>query len=160
MKRRRAGTNSSAIHRLSDSSGCSVFAQCKSNPQGSQALQPAHQLLVRRYTTANQVKICDFGLVRSLDQDYDEKAQVLSDEIATRWYRSPEILLGCQSYGRPIDMWSVGCIIAEMITGSPLFPGNGSIYPGNSTIDQLERILAFTGNPTKRELEALDNPFA
>jgi serine/threonine protein kinase len=68
------------------------------------------------------VKICDFGLVRSLTPTEEEEI-VLSEEVATRWYRSPEILLGSQSYGKPADMWSVGCIIVEMLTGHPLFPG-------------------------------------
>lgn len=53
---------------------------------------------------------------------HDEQL-VLSEEIATRWYRSPEILLGSHTYDKPVDMWSIGCIIWEMLTGNPLFPG-------------------------------------
>jgi serine/threonine protein kinase len=48
---------------------------------------------------------------------------VLSEDVATRWYRSPEMLLGCKEYGPPTDMWSLGCILAEMVVGQPLFPG-------------------------------------
>ena len=54
----------------------------------------------------------------------------------TLWYRSPELLLGCQYYSTPVDIWSVGCIFAEMITKRPLFPGD-------SEIDQLFRIFRY-----------------
>jgi mitogen-activated protein kinase 15 len=65
-------------------------------------------------------KICDFGLVRSLAVA-EEEHPILSEEVATRWYRAPELLLGSRSYGYPADLWSVGCIAAELLTGKPLF---------------------------------------
>lgn len=55
--------------------------------------------------------MCDFGLVRSLTYEEDSKL-ILSEDVATRWYRSPEMLLGSKSYGPATDMWSVGCILA------------------------------------------------
>jgi serine/threonine protein kinase len=68
------------------------------------------------------VKICDFGLVRKLDSQQPDN-QILSEEVATKWYRAPELLLGSRSYGFPVDLWSVGCIAAELLTGKTLFSG-------------------------------------
>lgn len=48
---------------------------------------------------------------------------VLTDYVATRWYRAPEILLGSQKYTKGVDMWSVGCILGELLGGKPMFPG-------------------------------------
>lgn len=76
------------------------------------------------------LKICDFGLARSLVNDSEEKDVVLTEEVATRWYRAPEVLLGSQSYDKSADVWSVGCILAELLIGKPIFPGN-------STLNQL-----------------------
>ena len=64
----------------------------------------------------------------------------LTDYVATRWYRAPEILLGSTNYTFGVDMWSVGCILGEMLLGKPLFPGA-------STINQLEKIIELTGQP-------------
>ena len=57
-------------------------------------------------------------------------------QVVTLWYRSPELLLGSQYYSTPVDIWSIGCIFAEMITKRPLFPGD-------SEIDQLFRIFRY-----------------
>ena len=59
----------------------------------------------------------------------------LTDYVATRWYRAPEILLGCKRYTKGVDLWSLGCILGEMLIGKPLFPGS-------STIDQIEKIFS------------------
>ena len=73
------------------------------------------------------LKVADFGLARSLralkggDQ---EGASVLTDYVATRWYRAPEIILGSNNYTFAVDMWAVGCIIAEMFIGKPMVPGS------------------------------------
>ena len=67
----------------------------------------------------------------------------MTDYIATRWYRAPELLLGCHQYSKEIDIWSFGCMMGEIMKGKPLFPGN-------STLNQLERILAWTGPPTSK----------
>jgi mitogen-activated protein kinase 15 len=66
---------------------------------------------------------------------------VLTEHVATRWYRSPEILLGCKDYSKPTDIWSFGCIVAEMLIGKPIFQGK-------STFDQMEKVIEFTGPPT------------
>ena len=58
------------------------------------------------------MKICDFGLARSLVADRFTTDVVLTEEVATRWYRAPEVLLGSHCYGKSADIWSMGCIMA------------------------------------------------
>jgi mitogen-activated protein kinase 15 len=70
-------------------------------------LKPSNILL----NSECQAKLCDFGLVRTLNASENEEA-ILSEEVATKWYRAPELLLGSRSYGKPIDVWSFGCIVA------------------------------------------------
>lgn len=77
-------------------------------------LKPENLLLTGRST----LKLCDFGFTRSVGSS-DE---ALTDYVATRWYRSPELLVG-EPYGKALDIWSIGCIVYEMLTGEPLFPG-------------------------------------
>lgn len=90
-----------------------------------------------------RLKICDFGLARAAFRAEREDAdlQLWTDYVATRWYRAPELLVPrSTNYGRPIDMWSAGCIFAELILRKPLFPGDDSN-------DQLRRITELTGKP-------------
>ena len=96
------------------------------------------------------VKLCDFGLARSVaDHDDDKKdAPILTDYVATRWYRAPEILLGSTRYTKGVDMWSIGCILGELLGGVPMFPGD-------STMNQLEKILEVTGRPSKTDIKAI-----
>lgn len=67
------------------------------------------------------LKICDFGLARPLFKN--TKANVLTEYVATRWYRAPELLLSAMHYTTSVDMWSVGCIFAEMLQRKPFLPG-------------------------------------
>jgi mitogen-activated protein kinase 15 len=97
-----------------------------------------------------QLKVCDFGLVRCLAADKEGDNIVLTEEVATRWYRAPEVLLGSKTYDKPADIWSVGCILSEMLIFKPIFPGN-------STLNQLERILSFTGRPSKEDVNSLES---
>jgi len=103
------------------------------------------------------MKVADFGLARSLLEKSDGQPtpskQVLTDYVATRWYRAPEILLGSTTYTKNVDMWSLGCIFGEMIGGKPVFPGT-------STLNQLEQICELLGRPTEKEVAAMDSPFA
>jgi len=69
------------------------------------------------------LKICDFGLARAIIPEFKLKAGVLTDYVATRWYRAPELLLACKEYGSSVDVWSVGCILAELLTRKPLLMG-------------------------------------
>merc|ERR1719296_740077 len=101
-----------------------------------------------------QVKVCDFGLARSVVQVADNATNpVLTDYVATRWYRAPEILLGSTSYTKGVDMWSVGCILGELLCGKPIFPGT-------STMNQLDRIMEVTGRPSPEDIESIKSPFA
>eukprot|EP00898_Chlorokybus_atmophyticus_P000837 jgi/Chlat1/1754/Chrsp134S02088 len=102
-----------------------------------------------------QVKVADFGLARSVSQLNNETgpSPVLTDYVATRWYRAPEILLGSTKYTYGVDMWSSGCILGEMLCGRPIFPGT-------STMNQLERILQVTGVPSREDVDAIKSPFA
>jgi mitogen-activated protein kinase 15 len=99
------------------------------------------------------IKICDFGLARSLKSGKDGSAPVLTDYVATRWYRAPEILLGSTKYSKEADMWSIGCILAELLNGKPLFPGT-------STLNQLNKILEITGKPGKEDILAINSDLA
>jgi len=78
---------------------------------------------------------------------------VLTEYVATRWYRAPEILLGSTKYSKAVDMWSVGCIIGELIVGK-------AIFPGTSTLNQIERIIELLGKPRGDEIDSLDSPLA
>lgn len=88
------------------------------------------------------VKLCDFGLARSLCQIQEDAGNpALTEYVATRWYRAPEILLGSTRYTKGVDMWSIGCILGEMLLGQPLFPGT-------STINQIEKIMSAIPHPS------------
>ena len=99
------------------------------------------------------IKICDFGLCRSISSDVQCENLVLTDYIATRWYRSIEILMGSRRYTEGVDLWSVGCIIGEMFRSRP-------ILPGPSTMGQVEKILELTGYPTAKDVQSWQSPFA
>ena len=97
-----------------------------------------------------KIKLCDFGLARAIETDGETSD--LTDYIATRWYRAPEILFGSSSYTFAVDMWAAGCILAELVSGRPLFPGS-------SAMDQLERIISYTGPLSPTEIESMDSTF-
>jgi len=101
------------------------------------------------------VKIADFGLARSVDFKDKEpgRSPVLTDYVATRWYRAPEILLGSTTYTKGVDMWSIGCILGELLGGKPMFPGT-------STMNQLDRIVEVSGRPSKEDVDAIQSEFA
>jgi len=101
------------------------------------------------------MKVADFGLARSLlddSKDDDVKPPVMTDYVATRWYRAPEILLGSNKYGKAVDLWSLGCIFGEMLGGKPVFPGT-------STLNQIEKIGEMIGAPTTDDIRALQSTF-
>uniref|UniRef100_A0A8D3DSK8 mitogen-activated protein kinase n=1 Tax=Scophthalmus maximus TaxID=52904 RepID=A0A8D3DSK8_SCOMX len=80
-----------------------------------------------------ELKILDFGLARHTDDE-------MTGYVATRWYRAPEIMLNWMHYNMTVDIWSVGCIMAELLTGRTLFPGTDHI-------DQLKLIMMLVGTP-------------
>lgn len=107
-------------------------------------LKPQNVLIGR-----NGLKIGDFGLSRL----YSLPIRSYTLDVVTLWYRAPEILLGCQRYGPEVDIWSAGCIIAEMLVGGPIFPGD-------SEIGTIFKIFKACGTPTEEswpELSQLDN---
>ncbi len=82
------------------------------------------------------IKLADFGLAKG----YGTPEKQHTTGVVTRFYRAPEILFGAKYYGPFIDMWSVGCILGELLIRAPLFPGN-------SDIDQLGKIFTIRGSP-------------
>lgn len=112
-------------------------------------LKPSNLLL----NSECHVKVADFGLARSLDTKDPDTIPLLTDYVATRWYRAPEILLGSNKYTKGVDMWSMGCILAELLLGKPVFPGT-------STLNQLDRVMELIGRPTQDDIEAIDCPLA
>lgn len=73
----------------------------------------------------------------------------MTDYVATRWYRAPEIVLGSCQYSKAVDIWSVGCILGELLHGK-------AIFPGKSTINQVELIIQLMGKPSPTELEKIN----
>ena len=112
-------------------------------------LKPSNLLL----NSECHVKVADFGLARSLDCKDPDATPLLTDYVATRWYRAPEILLGSNKYTKGVDMWSLGCILAELLLGKPVFPGT-------STLNQLDRVMEITGRPSQEDIEAINSPLA
>uniref|UniRef100_A0A8C1QWH7 Mitogen-activated protein kinase 15 n=1 Tax=Cyprinus carpio TaxID=7962 RepID=A0A8C1QWH7_CYPCA len=99
------------------------------------------------------VKLCDFGLARSLYQIQEDAVNpALTEYVATRWYRAPEILLGSTRYTKGVDMWSIGCILGEMLLGKPLFPGT-------STINQIEKIMSTIPHPSTEDVLAIRSEY-
>jgi len=97
-------------------------------------LKPQNLLIDKKGT----LKIADFGLARA----FCVPVRQYTHEVVTLWYRAPEILLGSATYSIPVDMWSAGCIFAELLTKKPIFPGD-------SEIDQLFKIFRQLGTPTE-----------
>lgn len=98
------------------------------------------------------VQICDFGLARlmgphSVDLDSNGN-RFMTEYVATRWYRAPEIYLFRDNYGPAMDMWSVGCIMAELMGNKPLFPGKNHV-------DQMNRFIDVLGVPGRERLAGL-----
>ncbi|ALC38464.1 CG42366 [Drosophila busckii] len=85
------------------------------------------------------IKIADFGLAREI-----RSRPPFTDYVSTRWYRAPEVLLHSTTYGSTIDLWAMGCIMAELYTFRPLFPGS-------SEVDQLFKICSVLGTPNKND---------
>ncbi|MEE6492887.1 hypothetical protein FKM82_016661 [Ascaphus truei] len=93
-----------------------------------------------------ELKILDFGLARLTDEE-------MTGYVATRWYRAPEIMLNWMHYNQTVDIWSVGCIMAELLTGRTLFPGTDHI-------DQLKLILRLVGTPEPELLQKISSEAA
>eukprot|EP01024_Parvocaulis_polyphysoides_P050748 TRINITY_DN4953_c0_g2_i1.p1 TRINITY_DN4953_c0_g2~~TRINITY_DN4953_c0_g2_i1.p1 ORF type:complete len:417 (+),score=50.63 TRINITY_DN4953_c0_g2_i1:129-1379(+) len=92
------------------------------------------------------IRICDFGLARTSDPEADAS---MTEYVVTRWYRPPELLLNCSHYSGSVDMWSLGCILAELLARKPLFPGR-------DYLDQLGLIIKTCGKPTAEDVEFIE----
>ena len=77
----------------------------------------------------------------------------MTEYVATRWYRAPEVLMGSCTYSKAVDMWSIGCIMAELYTGK-------SLFPGKSTINQIEKIIEVMGKPTSQDINSWQSSMA
>jgi len=105
-------------------------------------LKPQNLLLNKNL----QLKLADFGLARA----FSLPIRPYTKEVLTLWYRGPEILLGTQEYSKSVDMWSVGCIFAELCLGHPIFQGENDI-------DQLMKIFKILGTPDEDTWPEMQN---
>ncbi|KAF2069372.1 hypothetical protein CYY_009306, partial [Polysphondylium violaceum] len=97
-------------------------------------------------TSTSTLKLCDFGSAKVLI-----KGETNVSYICSRHYRAPELIFGATNYTTTIDVWSLGCVLAELLLGQPLFPGENGI-------DQLVEIIKVLGTPTKEQIHAM-NPY-
>jgi len=95
------------------------------------------------------LKVCDFGLARVAHPE-ENHAGFMTEYVATRWYRAPEIMLSWKEYTKAIDVWSVGCIFAELLGRKPLFPGKDYIH-------QLNLITDVIGTPDEEDIESIES---
>ncbi|KAH8919879.1 CMGC/CDK/CDC2 protein kinase [Atractiella rhizophila] len=113
---------------------CEGIRYCHSRRIIHRDLKPENILV----SSSGDIKIADLGLART----FTLPMRAYTHEIVTLWYRPPEVLLGQRGYNTAVDMWSVGCIIVEMMTGKPLFGGD-------SEIDEIFKIFQILGTPTE-----------
>jgi serine/threonine protein kinase len=115
-------------------------AFCHQNRVLHRDLKPQNLLINRK----GELKLGDFGLARA----FGVPVNTFSNEVVTLWYRAPDVLLGSRTYTTSIDVWSCGCIFAEMITGVPLFRGKDNN-------DQLISIMRIIGTPDERTFKSM-----
>ncbi|CAG0919776.1 unnamed protein product [Notodromas monacha] len=106
-------------------------------------IKPANLLIARD----GKLKIADLGLCR-LARDHEDNSRPMSHQVATRWYRAPELLYGSKQYDHGVDLWAVGCVFGELLNRSPLFPGENDI-------DQLRLVLYTLGTPSEKNWPGL-----
>lgn len=111
------------------------IAFCHENRVLHRDLKPQNLLI----NAKGQLKLGDFGLARA----FGIPVNTFSNEVVTLWYRAPDVLLGSRTYNTSIDIWSAGCIMAEMYTGRPLFPGT-------TNEDELQKIFRLLGTPSEQ----------
>ncbi|KAK6733799.1 hypothetical protein RB195_017516 [Necator americanus] len=94
------------------------------------------------------LRIADFGMARSTDQTHQKNDKFLTQYVATRWYRAPELLFSMIDYDTKVDMWSAGCIFAEMIM-------RRQIFPGKDGVSQVKMIVYYLGTPEERVMQQI-----
>lgn len=107
-------------------------------------LKPSNLLINRNC----ELKIGDFGMARGLSSSPEDRSSFMTEYVATRWYRAPELMLSLNEYTFAIDMWSVGCILAEMLARRQLFPGKNYLH-------QLQLILSVVGTPNEEYVNCI-----
>jgi len=98
-------------------------------------------------TNLGILKLCDFGSAKSLNRGENSVSYICS-----RYYRAPELIFGATNYTTSIDIWSMGCVLAELLLEQPLFPGE-------SGVDQLVEIIKVLGTPTKTQIKAMNDSY-
>jgi mitogen-activated protein kinase 1/3 len=88
-----------------------------------------------------------------LARGFDAQDNMLTEYVVTRWYRAPEVILNASEYDHSVDIWSIGCIFAELLGRAPLLPGD-------DYLDQIKRVIGILGTPTKAELAFIGNELA
>jgi len=121
-----------------------AIAWCHRHDIVHRDIKPENLLVGPDSTATDALKLCDFGFARQLKRHKPD--EVLTDYVATRWYRAPELLLGSEKYGTEVDTWAIGCIMGELTDGQPLFPGE-------SDVDQLHIVCKSMGAMTGKQRE-------
>ena len=98
---------------------CQAIAYCHSHEVIHRDIKPENLLI----SDNQSLKLCDFGFARTIPN----KVGALTDYVATRWYRAPELLIGTGEYGKEVDVWAIGCIMGELVDGQPVFPGESEV---------------------------------
>jgi cyclin-dependent kinase len=109
------------------------IAYCHEHRVLHRDLKPQNLLI----NISGELKLADFGLARA----FGIPVRSYTHEVVTLWYRAPDVLMGSRKYSTPVDIWSIGCIFAEMVNGQPLLPGA-------SESDQLNKIFKLLGTPS------------
>ena len=103
-----------------------------------------------------QIKICDFGLGRGLPEEGEggiDDSGNLTEYVTTRWYRAPEVILCPSQYSKAMDIWSIGCIFAELMARCPIFRGE-------NYLDQIKKITEILGSPNENDMSYISDPQA
>ena len=107
-------------------------------------------------TSQGILKICDFGLARGINEKFMQNnrgSHNITHYVATRWYRAPELILSRRTYGKPVDMWAVGCILGELYGRRPMFIGNSQIH-------QITEICKVLGTPSRKVILSYESAAA